>query len=50
MGNTPKGKCRECGKRIVLDLKGTKWVIGSHNLRIAGEVNPECKGTGKKPV
>jgi hypothetical protein len=46
-GNSPpKGKCPGCGKRFTLDLKGQKWVIPSHNLRIAGKINPECPGTG----
>ena len=49
MGHTPKGKCKRCGKKMTLDLKGIQWVIPSHNLRIAGEVNPECLGTGKLP-
>lgn len=45
----PKGKCRNCGKKFTLDLRGTSWVIPSHNLRIAGVTNPECPGTGKAP-
>ena len=45
----PKGNCSECGKRKTLELKGQKWVIPSHNLRIAGMTNPECKGSGKAP-
>jgi hypothetical protein len=47
---TKKGKCPSCNKRIKLDLKGTEWVIASHNLRILGQINPECPGTGKKPI
>lgn len=50
MGHTPKGKCRSCGKRFTLILKGSIWVVPSHNIRILGEVNPECVGTGKQPV
>lgn len=42
----PRGKCPSCKRRLKLDLKGTNWVIPSHNIRIAGEVNPECEGTG----
>lgn len=44
---TPKGKCPKCGKNFRLELKGQNWVVPSHNLRIAGQVNPECPGTGK---
>lgn len=49
MGHTPKGKCPECDKKYTLVLQGTNWVIPSHNKRILGEINPECKGTGKAP-
>jgi len=42
----PKGKCPKCKKRFTLDLKGTQWVIPSHNLRVIGP-NPECSGTGR---
>lgn len=48
MGHTPKDRCPECRKRFTLEWKGMSWVIPSHNVRIRGVVNPECKGTGKK--
>jgi hypothetical protein len=50
MGHTPKGKCPSCKRKLTLIFKGMKWVIPSHNIRILGEVNPECKGTGKDPL
>jgi hypothetical protein len=49
MGHTPKGRCVLCGKKFTLLLSGIKWVIPSHNLRIAGVTNPECPGTGQEP-
>jgi hypothetical protein len=44
-----KGRCPGCGKQIDLILKGQKLVIRSHNIRILGEINPECSGTDKEP-
>jgi len=49
MGWASKAKCPSCGKKIRLELRGTRWVISSHNLRKIGEVNPECPGTGRAP-
>ena len=45
MNRAPKAKCPSCSKKLTLDLRGTKWVIPSHNLSKPGP-NPECPGTG----
>lgn len=49
MGHTPKGRCKKCGKRFKLELKGTEWIIPWHFIRVAGKINPACEGVGKPP-